>query len=107
MAQIKSEVKVNILTGPCKLEIKDPAVTFRYTCDEFQKHAMYCISQGEHVLVTAHTGSGKTSVAEYAIAHTFLVMPAARIFNASLVFATKRYSISGCSCESCAIGMSP
>lgn len=44
------------------------AVTFPYELDNFQKHAIRSIEQNHHVIVTAHTGSGKTSVAEYAIA---------------------------------------
>jgi superfamily II RNA helicase len=35
----------------------------------FQQWAIYGINQGDHVLVTAHTGSGKTLPAEYAIQH--------------------------------------
>ncbi|KAL0265645.1 UNVERIFIED_CONTAM: hypothetical protein PYX00_011359 [Menopon gallinae] len=36
--------------------------------DTFQKQAFYLISRGHSVFVTAHTSSGKTLVAEYAIA---------------------------------------
>ena len=35
----------------------------------FQQWAIYGINQGDHVLVTAHTGSGKTLPAEYAMQH--------------------------------------
>lgn len=35
----------------------------------FQQWAIYGINHGDHVLVTAHTGSGKTLPAEYAIQH--------------------------------------
>ena len=42
---------------------------FPYECDNFQKYAFHCIEQEENVLVTAHTGSGKTAVAIYAIAY--------------------------------------
>jgi superfamily II RNA helicase len=39
-----------------------------YKPDDFQLHAFRSIEDGKHVLVTAHTGSGKTLVALYAIA---------------------------------------
>src|SRR5580704_4175733 len=68
----KTETFTNIITGPCTEyeSIVDPAMIFPYKCDDFQKHAFVCISRGENLLVTAHTGMGKTTVAEYAIAHT-------------------------------------
>jgi superfamily II RNA helicase len=44
-------------------------VKFPYECDHFQKHAFKCIHEGSNVLITAHTGSGKTVVAIYAIAN--------------------------------------
>lgn len=37
------------------------------TLDHFQKYAIEAIEEGHHILVTAHTGSGKTLPAEYAI----------------------------------------
>lgn len=40
---------------------------FPFSCDNFQKHAFQCIENNENVLVTAHTGSGKTAIAEYGI----------------------------------------
>ena len=59
---------LNILDKPCTDIISEPAITYPFTLDDFQKHSHYRISQNENVLVTAHTGSGKTIVAEYAIA---------------------------------------
>ena len=47
---------------------KDPPIQFPYTLDVFQKNAVNSIEEGNHVLVTAHTSAGKTTVAEYAIA---------------------------------------
>lgn len=61
---------VNIINGKCSEEVTNPPIIFPYECDDFQKHAFLCISRNENLLVTAHTGSGKTSVAEYAIAQT-------------------------------------
>jgi superfamily II RNA helicase len=39
-----------------------------FELDDFQKHAITCIKSNENVLVTAHTGSGKTVPAIFAIA---------------------------------------
>ncbi len=44
-------------------------INFPYECDHFQKHAFKSIDEGSNVLITAHTGSGKTVVAIYAIAN--------------------------------------
>ena len=41
---------------------------FGFELDSFQKHAIMAIKRGENVLVTAHTGSGKTVPAIYGIA---------------------------------------
>ena len=38
-----------------------------FELDDFQKHAVDCINRNEDVLVSAHTGSGKTLPAEFAI----------------------------------------
>jgi superfamily II RNA helicase len=43
--------------------------TFPYPLSDFQKYAIQSIVEGNHVLVTAHTGSGKTLPAEFAIQH--------------------------------------
>jgi len=48
-------------------EISNPAITFPYEPDAFQKHAFRRLEDNHHLLVTAHTGSGKTSIGEYAI----------------------------------------
>lgn len=45
------------------------ACSFPYPLDPFQKHAVKAIHNGENVLVTAKTGSGKTLVGEYLIHH--------------------------------------
>lgn len=42
---------------------------YPYPLSDFQKYAIEAIVQGDHVLVTAHTGSGKTLPAEFAIRH--------------------------------------
>lgn len=42
---------------------------YPYSLSSFQKHAIEGIVENQHVLVTAHTGSGKTLPAEFAIQH--------------------------------------
>lgn len=48
---------------------KDLACSFPFPLDPFQKHAIKAIHEGNNVLVTAKTGSGKTMVGEYLIHH--------------------------------------
>jgi superfamily II RNA helicase len=59
---------VKILDGTAE-DTPDPAIQFNFPLDNFQKHSFNCISKDQNVLVTAHTGSGKTAVAKYAVAH--------------------------------------
>src|SRR6056300_1706074 len=40
---------------------------YSFPLSDFQKYAIEAIVEGQHVLVTAHTGSGKTLPAEFAI----------------------------------------
>ena len=42
---------------------------YPYELSSFQKHAIEAIVNDHHVLITAHTGSGKTLPAEFAIEH--------------------------------------
>ena len=42
---------------------------YPYPLSDFQKYAIEAIVEKQHVLVTAHTGSGKTLPAEFAIQH--------------------------------------
>jgi superfamily II RNA helicase len=55
----------------CKNNIpsEDIAYNFPYELDAFQKEGIYRIYKKENILITAHTGSGKTVLAIYAIAH--------------------------------------
>jgi superfamily II RNA helicase len=48
----------------------EPAIEYTFPLDPFQQHAIAAISADENVLVTAKTGSGKTLVGEYQIAHS-------------------------------------
>ncbi|KAI9020835.1 rRNA-processing arch domain-containing protein [Phycomyces nitens] len=47
---------------------ENPARTYPFTLDPFQRVAVSSIERNESVLVSAHTSAGKTVVAEYAIA---------------------------------------
>ncbi|KAJ9466522.1 ATP-dependent RNA helicase mtr4 [Diplonema papillatum] len=47
---------------------REPAITFPYELDKFQKDAVTSLEDGESVMVAAHTSAGKTTVAIYAIA---------------------------------------
>jgi len=47
----------------------DYFASFGFPLSPFQKYAIEGIVEGHHVLVTAHTGSGKTLPAEFAIQH--------------------------------------
>jgi superfamily II RNA helicase len=58
---------LHVRDGPCLDAPAQPAIQLKYVPDEFQKHAFAAIESGHHLLVTAHTGSGKTTVAEYAV----------------------------------------
>lgn len=49
---------------------ENPARTYPFTLDPFQRTAIYSIQRNESVLVSAHTSAGKTVVAEYAIAQS-------------------------------------
>ena len=55
---------------PCGTMPQSPAISYAFPLDPFQQHAVAAISRDENVLVTAKTGSGKTLVGEYQIAHS-------------------------------------
>ena len=59
---------LNVKIDDCDLINKDPPITFPYNLDIFQKNAINSVEENNHVLVTAHTSTGKTTIAEYAIA---------------------------------------
>jgi len=51
------------------LEFQSHFEKYPYSLSDFQKYAIEAIIKGDHVLITAHTGSGKTLPAEFAIQH--------------------------------------
>ena len=44
---------------------------FKYPLDDFQKEGIRCINNNENILVTAHTGAGKTTLALHAISRCY------------------------------------
>lgn len=50
-----------------KIENNEKYHKFPYALDDFQEEGMYRIHHNENILVTAHTGSGKTTFALYGI----------------------------------------
>lgn len=64
-----SNLTVIVPNTDCELDF-ELAATYPYSLDKFQKHAIRAINAEENVLVTAKTGSGKTLVGEYQIAHS-------------------------------------
>ena len=50
-------------------ELQEVFASYPFKLDSFQKESIKAIRREESVLVTAHTGSGKTLVADYAIKH--------------------------------------
>lgn len=50
---------------PLQNSRNDPAKTYTFTLDSFQKESILCVDNNQSVLVSAHTSAGKTVVAEY------------------------------------------
>ena len=59
----------DVKLGPSDMP-SDPPITYKWSLDPFQQHAMKAICNEENVLVTAKTGSGKTLVGEVQIAYS-------------------------------------
>nr|UXY87333.1 RNA helicase ATP-dependent, SK12/DOB1 protein [Cryptomonas sp.] len=55
------------------VEKEMPVKKFPYKLDCFQKISIRCIVNSENVMVAAHTSSGKTAIAEYAIANSLYI----------------------------------
>ena len=69
MSTTSKNLKVIVPDADCELDF-ELATNYTYSLDKFQKHAIRAINAEENVLVTAKTGSGKTLVGEYQIAHS-------------------------------------
>ena len=71
MSSISSFLHIADTTKSCsRWPLASPAKEYSYELDNFQKYACAAIDASENVLVTAKTGSGKTLVGEYQIAHS-------------------------------------
>lgn len=67
-----SSTYLNIVNvgSACTTFPETPSYNYTFPLDPFQQHAVAAIHKHENVLVTAKTGSGKTLVGEYQIAHS-------------------------------------
>ena len=54
-------------TYPLDSDYEEYFAKYSFPLSDFQKHAIQGIVDGNHILITAHTGSGKTLPAEFAI----------------------------------------
>lgn len=71
MSKLSEFLHIADTTKPCeRWPLALPAKEYSYELDNFQKYACAAIDASENVLVTAKTGSGKTLVGEYQIAHS-------------------------------------
>lgn len=61
---------LTIQDKPFQGDFSSQPYDFGFELDDFQKYAIRAIQNNENVLVTAHTGSGKTVPAIYGIAHS-------------------------------------
>ena len=64
----RMSVKIIAPNEPVPPMPAEPALVTPYPPDRFQRFAIEAIENGENVLITAKTGSGKTFVGEYQIA---------------------------------------
>ncbi len=71
MATLSPFLHIAKTADPCpRWPLTSPAKEYSWELDNFQKYACAAIDTGENVLVTAKTGSGKTLIGEYQIAHS-------------------------------------
>ncbi|XP_014209081.1 helicase SKI2W [Copidosoma floridanum] len=62
------QIDINVPVTDFDTKILEPAMTFPYELDNFQKQAIVKLEEQCDVFVAAHTSAGKTTIAEYAIA---------------------------------------
>ena len=67
---MSTETKLEMILNTGNYEGEEPTTyyPFKYPPDHFQKWGFNAINIGNNILVTAHTGAGKTALALYAIA---------------------------------------
>ncbi|KZC06330.1 Helicase SKI2W, partial [Dufourea novaeangliae] len=66
--QWAEQLDVSVPIADFEKRIPEPAMSFPYELDTFQKQAILKLEENCNVFVAAHTSAGKTTVAEYAIA---------------------------------------
>lgn len=66
------EIDVTQSVKDFHLKILNPALSFAFELDNFQKQAIIKLEEHQNVFVAAHTSAGKTVVAEYAISLSIL-----------------------------------
>lgn len=62
------QIDVMVPVNDFDKKVLQPAMTFPYELDNFQKQAILKLEEQCDVFVAAHTSAGKTTIAEYAIA---------------------------------------
>ena len=62
------QIDIKVPVTDFNKKIPEPAMTFPYELDNFQKQAILKLEEQKDVFVAAHTSAGKTTIAEYAIA---------------------------------------
>uniref|UniRef100_A0A1B6CVG1 Helicase ATP-binding domain-containing protein n=1 Tax=Clastoptera arizonana TaxID=38151 RepID=A0A1B6CVG1_9HEMI len=65
------EIDVSLPVEDFEKKIPNPAFTWQFELDNFQKQAILKLEEHQNVIVAAHTSAGKTVIAEYAIAMSF------------------------------------
>lgn len=68
---------------PLQSKYKNYFDWYNFELSDFQKHSIQAIVDGNHTLVTAHTGSGKTIPAEFAIKYFNTQNPSKRVIYTS------------------------
>jgi superfamily II RNA helicase len=69
--KIKQIIKIQKLFRDTRIIDRDyvkKIINFPYKIDDFQLHSIESIEKKQHVLVTAHTSAGKSTIAEFSIA---------------------------------------
>jgi len=83
---------VQVKPFTCDQEFTNDILELSYELDHFQKWSAIAIENDENVLVTAHTASGKSTVAEYAIAKAFALDKKVIYASPIKVLSNQKYS---------------
>lgn len=95
---------LDIVEHDRQVKTENPAITYPFELDNFQKQAQYYIQEGHNILVTAHTSAGKTIPAEMAIAYaksrglnSYYTTPVKALSNQKLSDLSKKFDSVGLS----------